>query len=124
MKQLLTLLLLCLCASPIFAGENPKRTAVDPDDAYKNNCMRCHAAVRQYSPRQTATIVMHMRVRANITAEETQAILQYLADSEPAKLAPSTAHGTDDSLKNVAVLLRAETETQTQNKPRSSRVYP
>lgn len=92
MKQLLTsVLLLCLCASPLLAGNNPKKVAVDPDDAYKNNCMRCHAAVRQYSPRQTATIVMHMRVRANMTAEETQAILEYLTESEPAKTAASAA---------------------------------
>ena len=92
MKQLLTLLLLCLCVSPLLAGDNRKKTAVDPDDAYKNNCMRCHAAVRQYSPRQTATIVMHMRVRANMTAGETQAILQYLADSAPAKTAEAYGH--------------------------------
>jgi hypothetical protein len=36
---------------------------------------------------------MHMRVRANMTAEETQAILQYLAESEPAKPATSAAYG-------------------------------
>jgi hypothetical protein len=79
MKNLFTFLLLLLCAPPLFAADNPKKTVIDPDDAYKNNCMRCHGAVRQYSPRQTATIVMHMRVRAHMTAEETQAILQYLA---------------------------------------------
>jgi len=93
MKRALTLLLLWICASPLLAGNDPKKTAVDPDDAYKNNCMRCHTAVRKYSPRQTATIVMHMRVRANMTAEETQAILQYLAESEPAKPAASAAYG-------------------------------
>jgi len=87
MKQLLTFLLLFLWTAPLFAGNNSKKTTVDPDDAYKNNCMRCHSAVRQYSPRQTATIVMHMQVRANMTAEETQAILQYLADSAPARTA-------------------------------------
>ncbi len=92
MKKLLTLLLLCLCASPLLAENNRKKTVVAPDDAYKNNCMRCHAAVRQYSPRQSATIVMHMRVRANVTAEETQAILQYLADSAPAKTAEAYRH--------------------------------
>jgi hypothetical protein len=84
MKRLIALLVVCLSASPLFAGDNSKKTTVDPDDAYKNNCMRCHAAVRRYSPRQTETIIMHMRVRANLTAEETQAILQYLTDSAPA----------------------------------------
>jgi hypothetical protein len=90
MKTLLIVLLLITIAAPLVAGNNSKKTTVDPDDAYKNNCMRCHAAVREYSPRQTATIVMHMRVRANITAEETQAILQYLGGTVPA--APPAAY--------------------------------
>jgi cytochrome c5 len=48
------------------------------DDAYKQNCTRCHSEVPPVSARRTKTIVRHMRVRANITAEEAQAILQYL----------------------------------------------
>ena len=93
MKKLLPFLLLCLSASPLLAGDNSKKTAIDPDDAYKNNCLRCHGTVPQYSPRQTATIVIHMRVRANLTAEETQAILQYLAGNEPGKPTPEAEHG-------------------------------
>jgi hypothetical protein len=77
MKRTLIFAFVCLLALPVFAGSH-KKTPIDPDDAYKNNCMRCHSAVRHYSPRMTATIVNHMRVRANLTAEETQAILQYL----------------------------------------------
>jgi hypothetical protein len=91
MKSLLACLFICLTALPLVAGSKSTRAAVDPDDAYKNNCMRCHSAVRAYSPRMTATIVMHMRVRANMAAEESQAILQYLADSSPAKKAPPVA---------------------------------
>ena len=93
MKSASTILLLLLCAPGLFAGNNPKKTTVDPDDAYKDNCMRCHSAVRGYSRRQTATIVMHMRIRANMTAEETQEILQYLSDSAPAKESSVPAHG-------------------------------
>jgi cytochrome c5 len=48
------------------------------DDAYKQNCTRCHSEVPPMSTRRTKTIVRHMRVRANITAEEAEAILQYL----------------------------------------------
>ena len=51
---------------------------VSADDAYKQNCTRCHSEVPPVSARRTKTIVRHMRVRANITAEEAQAILQYL----------------------------------------------
>jgi hypothetical protein len=94
MKRLLASLLLCLSASPVFAANNPRKTSVDPDDAYKNNCMRCHSAVRQYSPRMTATIVTHMRIRANMTAEEMQAILQYLHDNSTVNPAPVSAYGS------------------------------
>ena len=51
---------------------------VSADDAYKQNCTRCHSEVPPVSARRTKTIVRHMRVRGNITAEEAQAILQYL----------------------------------------------
>ena len=57
--------------------EKPVRD-VDGDAAYKANCARCHAAPRKFSERQTGTIMQHMRVRANLTEEETNAILKYL----------------------------------------------
>ena len=92
MKNILPIILVSICALPALAGTDKKK-ATDPDEAYKNNCMRCHSAVRQYSPRMTATIVNHMRVRANLTAEETQAILQYLTENAPAKTTPAAAYG-------------------------------
>ena len=92
MKSVLSIILASICSLPAFAGVGTRK-AIDPDEAYKNNCMRCHSAVRQYSPRMTATIVTHMRIRANLTAEETQAILQYLTENAPAKTPPATAYG-------------------------------
>ena len=56
---------------------------IDPDKAYKNNCMRCHAETPQYSARKTATIMMHMRVRANLPEDEARAILAYLNGTSP-----------------------------------------
>lgn len=88
MRKILSLALLCLCAVPVFAQLHSKKV-IDPDDAYKNNCMRCHSEVRGYPPRMIATIVNHMRVRANMTAEEAQAILQYLTENAPAKSVPA-----------------------------------
>ncbi len=55
-----------------------KSKSVDPDLAYKANCSRCHLEPRKFSERKTATLVRHMRVRANMTAEETEAVLHYL----------------------------------------------
>ena len=81
MKKALIVAFVLPSAWQLVAQSNPKKTAIDADDAYKNNCMRCHAAVQSYSPSQTATIVRHMRVRANLTEEESQAILRYLQDA-------------------------------------------
>ncbi len=71
---LLPLLSACLAQ----AADHKTHQAVDPDDAYKSNCMRCHMALPQYSPRMTKTIMMHMRVAANLPADEAQAIFEYL----------------------------------------------
>lgn len=80
MKRIAITFALFLCALPLLAQENSKRTPLDPDAVYKNNCIRCHSAVREYSPPMTQTIVIHMRVRANLTEDEYKAILRYLAD--------------------------------------------
>lgn len=55
----------------------PKRK-LDADEAYKSNCSRCHLAPRKYAERKMATIVRHMRVRANLPQAEAEAILEYL----------------------------------------------
>jgi len=52
--------------------------AVDPDEAYKANCSRCHLAPRKFPEGKMATIMRRMRVRANLTDEEAEAILRYL----------------------------------------------
>jgi hypothetical protein len=48
------------------------------DDAYKQNCTRCHSEVTKVNERMTKTILRHMRVRANIPQDEARAILEYL----------------------------------------------
>ncbi len=66
-------------ATPVVKAKAPKN-AVNADLAYKNNCMRCHGAPRKFPDRAMATIMQHMRVRANLTAAETKAILEYLTE--------------------------------------------
>ena len=93
-KSPLLLLAALICAVAIWAQEarvlpsrattpaKPARTkpieAVDADRAYKANCSRCHVAPRKFSERKEATVMQHMRVRANRTEAETKAILHYL----------------------------------------------
>ena len=64
---------------------NPENThavhharVISGDDAYKQNCTRCHAEVLKVNDRMTKTLVLHMRVRANLTQDEAKAILEYL----------------------------------------------
>jgi cytochrome c5 len=43
------------------------------------NCGRCHSFPQQLSPSLTGTVVRHMRVRANLSAEDEKDILRFLA---------------------------------------------
>jgi cytochrome c5 len=47
--------------------------------AFQHNCSRCHYAPQELSPRITGTVLRHMRVRANLSAEDERLILNYLA---------------------------------------------
>ena len=48
------------------------------DEAYKANCTRCHTEMPKMGPRRTRTVINHMRVRANLTRDEAEAIFEYL----------------------------------------------
>jgi cytochrome c5 len=43
------------------------------------NCGRCHSFPQQLSPSITGTVVRHMRVRANLSAEDEKDILRFFA---------------------------------------------
>ncbi len=55
-------------------GRTSKPAKVDPDQAYKANCLRCHWEPRKLSELEMVTVMRHMRVRANLTVEEARAI--------------------------------------------------
>jgi cytochrome c5 len=46
---------------------------------FEANCSRCHTAPEQLSPLLTGTVVRHMRVRANLSAQDERDILKFLA---------------------------------------------
>ena len=53
-----------------------------PDEGQRKfdaNCGRCHSFPEQLSPSITGTVVRHMRVRANLSAEDEKDILRFLA---------------------------------------------
>jgi cytochrome c5 len=80
--------LLAQAATPVKTGTSQAKPAqarkvVDPNDnpperAFQAHCSRCHYAPETLSPRITGTVVRHMRVRANLSAEDERLILSYL----------------------------------------------
>jgi cytochrome c5 len=45
---------------------------------FAENCSRCHNAPEGFSPRISGTIARHMRVRANLSNEDYQALRRFL----------------------------------------------
>jgi len=73
------------CASNTKTGEvaggtPPSATEKSGAQLWAENCIRCHniRSPSNYSPAQWEVVLMHMRVRANLTPEEHKKILQFL----------------------------------------------
>jgi cytochrome c5 len=63
-------------------GTKPAKDAsshqIDGDQVFQHNCARCHTMPEGFSPRIAGTVVMHMRVRAGLSAEDEKALLRFL----------------------------------------------
>jgi cytochrome c5 len=96
MKRVQQLMFGCLlCATAAAFGQNdsthqqpesqPRTTATKPrassdrgEQVFHQNCYRCHQEPQGFSPSISGTIVMHMRVRANLSDPDVKALLQFL----------------------------------------------
>jgi mono/diheme cytochrome c family protein len=56
----------------------PMYDRIEGEKRFRANCGRCHQAPHKFPPREAATIVRHMRVRATITDEDMRLILKYM----------------------------------------------
>lgn len=65
-------------AAPPAATQAESATRLEGEKRFRANCARCHAAPPTFPPRMMATIVRHMRVRANITDQDRRLILRYM----------------------------------------------
>ncbi len=66
---------------PITAQTKSNVAAVherDGQQVFDQNCSRCHNTPQGFSPRIAGTVARHMRVRANLSQEDEQAILRFL----------------------------------------------
>jgi cytochrome c5 len=50
----------------------------DGQQVFEQNCSRCHNAPESFSPRISGTVIRHMRVRANLSDKDEQALLRFL----------------------------------------------
>lgn len=72
--------------------EPVKAAALGRAELWGLHCARCHnlRPRAEYSPAQWAVVVNHMRVVADMPGEDYRALLEYLADRQPAtKITPS-----------------------------------
>jgi cytochrome c5 len=51
--------------------------AISGEQVFAQNCSRCHAAPQDFSPHISKAVVMHMRVRASLSQDETQALMRF-----------------------------------------------
>jgi mono/diheme cytochrome c family protein len=49
----------------------------DGQQVFEQNCSRCHAAPQGFPSHISGTIVLHMRVRAGISAQDEKALLRF-----------------------------------------------
>jgi len=70
------------CAANQQSGQVSAAAATGKGGAelWAENCIRCHniRSPSSYSPAQWEVVMMHMRVRANLTPEEHKKILEFL----------------------------------------------
>ncbi len=50
----------------------------DGQQVFEQNCERCHNAPQSFSPSISGTVIKHMRVRANLSKEDEQALMRFL----------------------------------------------
>jgi len=62
---------------------NPvKAQKLSGEDLYTIHCSRCHSQryPKEWTPGQWKTLMMHMRVRANLPADQAREILKYMQE--------------------------------------------
>ena len=66
-------------AQQAVATANSATPANEGEKKFRQNCSRCHNAPEELFPRITGTVMLHMRVRASLSADDEREILRYLA---------------------------------------------
>src|SRR5262249_45055129 len=67
-------------ASTATTSAQDENLHLEGEKRFRSNCGRCHVAPPRFPSRMMATIVRHMRVRANITDDDMRLILRYMTE--------------------------------------------
>ena len=98
----MTRLLALIATIALVGGLSQKVSAQDPSlmiqgaKLWSDNCMRCHNArsSMERNDQDWKTIVTHMRVRANLTRSESEAIVAYIQlTNMPESASTMSSHG-------------------------------
>lgn len=60
-------------------GSDKTDESAEGQKRFEANCGRCHQPPEDISPREVKAVMRHMRVRANLSAEDERLILKFLA---------------------------------------------
>lgn len=65
------------------AADGSHKKTLDGAQLYDINCNRCHSEryPTEHTPGEWKTLITHMRVRANLPADQAKAILKYLQEN-------------------------------------------
>lgn len=78
---LLSVFMCSLLSVGSLAGAPQSNQTPDGEEVYKTNCTRCHNTPPSLNERQARVVVAHMRVRANLTERDANAVMHYLAEN-------------------------------------------
>jgi cytochrome c5 len=67
-------------SSDVNNATDETNTKLSGEELWSNNCQRCHnlRTPTMHTPAQWQVIMLHMRVRANLTGEDARAITDFL----------------------------------------------
>ena len=67
-------------SSNVSSARDETSTRLSGEELWSNNCQRCHnlRTPTMHTPAQWQVIMLHMRVRANLTGEDARAITDFL----------------------------------------------
>ena len=59
-------------------SQSNNHASTEGEERFQQNCGRCHQSPQTLTPKSAPAVLMHMRVRANLTEEDERLILEFM----------------------------------------------